>query len=231
MTRAWLGLWGLLTALLIAAPAAAQQEQMTIQRIRPAITTQEQCIGPSSGTEVCVTTAGRLNQKIAQTDGYVFVPALKACRADSTNFVATRVAANDWALARTETASNVVYRFTCSLDSWLQRVGTTRGIKITALRLYHQITTTALSAATPGSVATKRYANNTANDVGPNLVNTWTMPTATQTQPYLTAITLTTARFLPANTNTEVNLEYAIEMGTNGVYRLYGVGVAFDRLD
>ena len=215
--------------------AAAQWQEITVNTIKPAITSTHQCIGPSSTTCVRIETDGSLNPQVANADGYVFLPANGACIGSTTNLTPTRVAANDWALARTA-ASVETINITCSLNSWLQRMGGShaaggsRGVKITALTIHHQITTQDLLRATWNKLATRRFANNTANDIGPERAGAVTLPTATQTDPYATSVPITTALFLPILTGTDLNLDFSVETKASAVYRLYGIGVTFSRI-
>ncbi len=173
------------------------------------------------------------------TDGSIFLPATEFCRADSTNLVVTRVAANDWALARTATASGEVFNIRCALDNWLQRYGGTHGIKITSISIVHSIRTTDLHRSTWGSLATVAYATGTGNNVGIDLANFATprgnnpapLASAVTTNPVLDIITPTTARYLPVAVARTLNVEWAVELNYNGVYRLYGLSVAFSRKD
>jgi len=217
-------------------PALAQNwEEIGVNKIRPAITSTHQCIGPSDATCVRIETDGSLNPQTATTDSYVFLPANGSCIGSTTNLTPTRVAANDWALARTAASVETIH-ITCSLNSWLQRMGGShgqggsRGVKITALTIHHQITTQDLLRATWNKLATRRFANNTANDIGPEMAGSVTLPTATQTDPYATSVPIASAKFLPIQTGTDVHLDFSVETKASAVYRLYGVGVTFSRI-
>lgn len=164
-----------------------------------------------------------------KTDGSVFLSALDVCKGDTTNLAVTRVAANNWALARTATAAETI-NYVCNLNSWLQRYGGTTGIKITSLALSYQITVLDATTHTGNGLKTVVYAHNTANTVGSALA-TITLATASTTNPYLTTITPTTAAYLPAAANTALTLDGTIVLATTGVFRLYGVQVNFTRAD
>ena len=230
---------GLLVALLIAVaaftavvPASAQWQSITTDNITSTTSTGTIKVGPSANPTT-FNTDGTVDFSIGKADGYVFVPALTACRSDGTAYTVTRVAAGDWAFRRTLNIHEV-QNWVCSLNSVLQRVGGTRGIKITSIAIHQQIVTAALGFATWGRLGTKAYANNTANDVGPDRATAPTLPTATQTNPYLTTVTVTTPLYLPANTNQELNFEFAVEGSTSsgsGVHTLYGFGANYTRLD
>jgi hypothetical protein len=181
---------------------------------------------------VRIETDGQLNPQVANADGYVFLAAPGNCVGDTTNLTPTRVAASDWALARTASAAaGEVINITCNLNSWLQRAGGTRGVKVTALKVYHQITVANLFAATWGKLATRGHANNTANTTsGADQATAPTLPTATQTNPYATTVAIASAKFLPAGTDTDLALEFSVELRNTSVYRLYGIGVSFSRI-
>lgn len=211
-------------------PGWSQFQQLLVNTINPAITTQSQYIGPSGSSGLTIGTSGELSQGTAHTDGGVFITAIEACRADSTNLTPTRVAASDWALARTASGGEV-FNITCSLNSWLERVGGLKGIRITSIAIAHQITVQALNQATWGKVATVVHANNTANTIGSDLATPPTLPTATQANPYLTSVAIATPAYLPGSPNTNLSVEWSISMANTGVYRLYGLWVNYSRLD
>lgn len=221
-----------LAGLLVVGPASAQWDSITTNTINPATTTKAIKIGPA-GSEVTISTTGEMSVASggAHTDAFVFIPAWGNCVGDTTNLTPVRVAASDWALARTATASETI-QITCSLNSWLQRVGTTKGVKITGVRIHHQITVVALGAATWGKIATRGFANNTANALtGNDLATAPTLPIAVQTNPYLTSVAMASAAYLPANANQSIELEYAVLLQNTTVYRLYGLTVVFTRQD
>lgn len=215
---------------LIAGPAAAQWGSISTNAIRPADTTKAISVGPSSSSGCSVGTNGELSCTQGHVDSGVFLPAIDICRADSVNLTPTRVAASDWALARTAGGAETFNIF-CSLNSWLERVGGTKGAKITGIKIVHQITTAALTSATWGKVATQVYANNTANAISGDLATGPTLPTASQANPYVTSAAMTTPAYLPGNSLTGLSLEYQVVMQNTGVYRLYGLWVDFTRLD
>lgn len=241
----------LLAVLLIATalPVSAQQDTFYGNNIRPGTSSSGISIGPSSTSGCSVGTNGELSCTQAHTDGYVFLPAYEACNSlnattPGNRLAATRVASNDWALGHPNGTANAAetINVSCTLNSFLQRVGGSKGVKITSLDLVYQITGVALTShnlacnATGfpsgclGGVATAVYANNTANVVGAPLHTNTALSTATQTNPYLTNVPITTAAFLPSNIRTAVTVEWQAVTAVNTVYRIYGVGVNYSVL-
>lgn len=171
---------------------------------------------PSSGTEI--------------TDGSMFIPAWAACAATtpSATLVATRAAANDYNLTRTAGGAET-YSISCSLGSWLKRTTTSAGYKITGLKVVHQITVAALTSNSAPTVKTITYANNTANALAAfGGTITATMPTATQTNPYVTTIGLGT----PAYFNTadsDLTIDWTAVMQNTGVYAVQGIIVTYTK--
>lgn len=167
----------------------------------------------------------------ALTTGSVFLPATDVCTSDiPTQLIPTRVAASNWSLARTATGAET-YNIKCSLDSWLQLTGGTKGVKITSIDLVHQITVVNLTSNTWGKVSTRVFANNTATSIGSDLATTPTLNTATQTNPYVLNIVMATPAYLPSAAKTALDIEWTAVMANTGVYRVYGLNVNFTRLD
>ena len=187
----------------------------------------------SQGVGVCPAYSATLPTGLAspeKTDGTVFIPAYKACASDNANLVKVRLAANDWALARTAGGAET-FNIVCSLDSWLQRTTALKGVKITSIAVAYQVTTQALTSHTWGKVATVTYADNTANVVSADLATPPVLATATQANPYLTAAAIAVPAYLPAAANISLNVEWQAVMQNLGVYRVYGVQVNFSRRD
>jgi hypothetical protein len=187
------------------------------------------CADTTSSLARCVTLPTGL-ASAEKTDGSVFVPAHEACSSDNANLVQVRLAANNWALARTAAGAET-YNIICSLDGWLQRTTANKGMKINSLALAYQVTTQPLTSHTWGAVATVTYANNAANVVGADLATAPTLQTAVQANPYLTPVTITTPAYLPAAANTALTVEWQAVMQNAGVYRVYGIQVNFSRRD
>jgi len=165
-----------------------------------------------------------------KTDGSIFIPAYQVCSSDNANLVKVRVAANDWALARTAGGAET-FNVICPLDSWLQRTTAGKGIKINSIAIAYQVTTQALTSHTWGKVATVTYANNAANTVGADLATAPTLQTATQANPYVTSVAITTPAYLPSAANVSLTVEWQAVMQNLGVYRVIGVQVNFSRTD
>jgi len=228
-------------ALWLAWPAEAQWAEITTNAIKPAVTTAPITIGPSATSGVQVTTAGKLRQLVEDTDGWTFVPAYAACVADRgaatgiqglKTLVASRQAANQWSLHWSSGSANQTFNVVCSLNSWLQRLGVQRGIKLKTVSIVHQFSAAPGTTGTAwGKLASCIYANDAGITCGANLAGAVTMPTASDPQPQLTTATVTSQAYHASQT--DLNLEYAVEIpqGGNGIYNLYGVFVTFNRMD
>lgn len=171
----------------------------------------------------------------------LFIPATEACKAVSstTGPVIIRTAANNWALSRTAAGAETI-SFHCDLGSALMARGllaisrTGPGgtpiagdVKIVRVSVAHQITVAALTSNTLNKISKTTYSHNTANavaDFGGTL--TGTLPTATQTNPYLTRITLGTPAFLPSGANS-VGIDWTAVMADTGVYSVFGIAVDY----
>jgi hypothetical protein len=250
----------ILLAVLAVAPIAAWAQWGTIytDAVRPSTSsgggtpTTPLQIGPSSTSGCTVLTTGELSCTQAHTDGYAFLPAYEVCNTfnattPTNRFTATRVASNDWALGHPNGLANAAETISvaCTLNSFIQRVGCTKGIKINSLDYVYQITGVALTSHTiacnsgttgfpsgclGGALATTVYANNAADVIGSPLHTNTTLQTATQTNPYLTNIPITTPAFLPGNIRTALTFDTTMVTQANTLVRIYGIGVNFSVL-
>jgi len=243
---------GILTAALLIAGVAAVVRAQTVEHYPRAILTVGDLLCADStssiarlpavaagqvpisqGLGACPAYSATLPAALAtpeKTDGSLFIPAYKACVSDNANLIPVRVAANDIALARTAGGAET-FNVVCDLGSWLQRTTAGKGIKINSIAIAYQVTTQALTSHTWGKVATVSYANNVANAVGADLATAPILQTATQANPYVTAVTITTPAYLPAAANIALNVEWQAVMQNLGVYRVYGFQVNYSRTD
>lgn len=156
-----------------------------------------------------------------------FFSAPAVCTSDApTTFVQTVVATpNNVALARTATGNETI-NISCQIPL-LSRTTTSKGSRLDAFGIAHQITGANLAGATFGGLQTLTYANNAAVAIAAyGGTVTITMPTATQTDPYLTAATLSAPAFM--NTaNTQVRVGWQVQLVNGGTYRLYGISATF----
>lgn len=161
------------------------------------------------------------------TTNVQFYPAVEFCRSDipSAQLLPTRLAANDWALARTAAGAET-YNIHCALPlPW--RTTSSKGARLDSFSIAQQITVAALTSNTFNALATTTYANNVANAVAAHGGSiTITMPTATQANPYLTAGTVGTPAFMQTAA-TQVSVDFTVVMQNTGVYRLYGIAVTW----
>ena len=205
--------------------------------------------GLNEGDVIIATSSSRLTNKTgANTDGTYMVPpsacnfatAPVAGQQNITGFVASRISSSVFAYARQAQATESYY-IACPLNSWLQRVGTTRGIKINTLKIAYQILAirnngalaSGLASHYFGAVATVGYANNTAVnvDLATKLVTYPTLATSHQANPYLTTVTFATPAYLPAAADQTLIADWVVRMEEGVIYRLFGVIVSFTRLD
>ena len=166
-----------------------------------------------------------------RTDGSTFLPALNYCAADNTSLIPTRIATNDWALATTAGGGGTV-NVNCSLDSWLQRTTSSKGIQINSIAISYAIGTD-LTAHTFGQIATVTYASGVANTIGSELAESTTLGVTSGgiATPYLHTIALGTPAYIPSAANTALNIGWQAEVAVSGQYRIYGIQVNFSRTD
>jgi hypothetical protein len=175
-----------------------------------------------------VTSAGAISGA-ALTDVVVFYPAVQFCKSDkpSAELLPTRLAKGDWALARTAAGAET-YNIVCALHpprGW--RTTAAKGAKLDSFRISEQITVASLTSNTLNDLSTTTHVNNVANAVADyGGVVTYTPPTATQANPYLTAGSLGTAAFM-VTVDAYVNLDFTVVMQNTGVYRLYGISATW----
>lgn len=152
-----------------------------------------------------------------------FLSAIDVCRSDNANLVAVRVAANDFALARTAAGAET-FNINCPLQFDFQLLAN-KGVRIDSVTIAYQVLTAALTTHTFTNMVTRAFANNVANAIAQyGGAPTVTLATATQANPYYTPVTFAAPVFMNAN-NTEVNVEWQAVMQNTGVYRVYGVFV------
>lgn len=180
-------------------------------------------IGVSQGIDTTVT-------------GSIFLPAMEVCTSTSAvngtaptvqnNLVPTRQATGDWAIQRTAAGAETL-SVHCNLSAAIQRLATSKGIRVDSFSVVHQITTANLTTNTFNAFSQVVYANNVANAVT-NCCGTITvtLPTATQANPYVTAATVGTPTF-QITAAAAWNLDWTAVMANTGVYRVYGVIVTY----
>jgi hypothetical protein len=163
-----------------------------------------------------------------KTDVVQFYPAVRSCLAFDANpslLKPNRIAAGDTALTRTSAGAET-YNIECYLTA-PTRTTANKGYKLTGFKLAQQITVAALTSNTLNGLKTVSYANNVANAVaayGGSI--TYTAPTATQANPYVTAGTVGTPAFM--NTiDTGIVVDFTVVLQNTGVYSLYGVSATW----
>lgn len=169
--------------------------------------------------------------------GIAFFPAPTYCKTDvapstAANLIPTRVAANDWALARTAVGAETFNLF-CDLNLNMSRSTASKGIRLDGISISYEIrggptiVSVALTSQAAPTLRRTTYAATTANSIdATGLTLSGTMATATQTTPYLTGLTISSASFM-VTANTNMNLDWQIVMANTGIYRLYGVAATY----
>lgn len=186
------------------------------------------CTGGDTNIGIAITPAGTGAVSFggtASTSHTTFFAAAQYCRADNANLVVTRVAANDFALARTAAGAET-YNISCSFPLPF-RTTANKGVRIDSVAISYHILTAALTSHTFTMLATRTFANNTANAIAQyGGTPTVTLATAVQANPYLSTVSLAAPAFMNTSA-TEVNVEWQAVLQNTGVYRVYGVHVAW----
>lgn len=160
-----------------------------------------------------------------------FYSALEFCKSDNATLIPTRIAANDWALARTAAGAET-FNIHCTVPLPWRITGTgtatgTRGARLDAFSIAQQITVVNLTSNTFNALSTTTYANAVANAIAAyGGTVTITPPTIVQATPYLTAASLSAPTFMQIN-NAQVGIDFTVVMANTGVYRLYGISMAW----
>lgn len=135
----------------------------------------------------------------------------------------TRVAEADYALVKTAAADTSIVSFDITPQL---RAAAGKGFELMSIDVVSKIGTLALNAhsATLDSI---QYANNVANAVV-SAPLTGTLPTATQTNPYVTNLVVTTPGFFNAAVAKYV-FELTVNAAASSTYSLYGVNLHFTK--
>lgn len=150
-----------------------------------------------------------------------FYSALHFCKSDNALLIPTRVAANDWALARTAAGAET-YNVQCQFPL-PGRVTASKGWRLDSFAVAEQITVVNLTSHAFNALATTAYSNNVANAVAAyGGAITITLPTVVQANPYFTTGTLGTPAFM-TTAQAQTSLDFTAVMANTGVWRLYGV--------
>ena len=184
----------------------------------------------------------------ATTGEYVFMPAMEGCTSTdesyaSTAMVASRAAVGNWFLVRQAPGAENLHLH-CNLTSWLTRIGGSKGVKITAFDVMHQPVSGNLTSASFNRLATRTFADNTALSVGGTMATPasafatvsgtpFTLSTPARSTPYVDAFDVQSGlqAYLPASAKQDVIADISVVVPAAGVYRFYGIGVTYTRLD
>lgn len=191
----------------------------------PVTITAFPCTGGDTNIGISIVAAGTgavsFTGTGAITTQRTFRTAIDSCRSDNALLIPVRVAANDFALARTAAGAET-YNVNCTIQLPYQLVAN-KGARIDSIEISYQILTAALTTHTFTNMVTRTFGNNAANVIAQlNGAPTVTLNTATQANPYFAAVTFAAPVFMNSD-NTEVNVEWQAVMQNTGVYRVYGV--------
>ena len=154
---------GVILALGLSSPAFAQivnsvNTVPSVTGVAPAIAAS----GSDTNIDIALTPKGTGNITsaagnfvgAAKTDIVQFYPAVSLCKSDNALLIPTRVAAADWALARTAAGAET-YNISCPLTP-PTRTTAGKGWKLTAFSVAHQITVVNNTSSTFNSLSTDR---------------------------------------------------------------------------
>lgn len=201
--------------------------------VTPVITAAVTGADAGAGLTINPGTSGTVSIGGNHTSGIAFFPAVNSCRAaDADNLIPLRVAANDWALARTATGAETI-EISCDLNLQMTRTTSSKGMRLDDISIAYEIvgspssTAAALTSQNLPTLRRTRYANATANSIDASgLTLSGTLATATQTTPYLTGLTISGTSF-QTTTNVNLNLDWAPVLQNLSQYRLYGISVTY----
>lgn len=135
----------------------------------------------------------------------------------------TRIAQGDYSLRHTAAANTSILGIDVTEAI---RTGASKGLKLASIDVIHKIGTAALLAhsATLQSVS---YANNVANAVA-SVPLTGSLSTATQSNPYVDNLAVTTPAFLNT-TDSKYLFELTVQADTTSAYDFYGLCLKFTK--
>lgn len=155
------------------------------------------------------------------SDYQTFVPLTNILINSVGTWTRTRVATSNYSLVHT--AANDTSVIGIDITAQL-RAAASKGFQLASIDVVYSIATLALDAHTM-VLSSVVYANNAAVTVT-NIPLTGTLATATQAQPYVTNLAVTT----PAYLNTAVakyNVELTVDAAATGLYSFYGLNLHF----
>jgi len=172
-------------------------------------------------------------------DGFIMFGGPDLDSDNNTNMAIVRAAAGDWSRQRTAAGAET-YNFRIVLtQAIIGRLGVvydqttpgggltqSKGFKITKFDVIHQVTVAALTSHTVTGFQQTAYSNNVATAVTTVSAVTGTLHTATQANPYVDTITVTTPIFF--NTQDALaTFEWQAVLQNTGVYSIKGVVAYF----
>lgn len=135
----------------------------------------------------------------------------------------TRIAQGDYSLRHTAAANTSILGIDVTEAI---RTGASKGLKLASIDVIHKIGTAALLAHT-ATLQSVNYANNIANSVT-NVPLTGSLGTATQSNPYVDNLAVTTPAFLNT-TDSKYLFELTVQADTTSAYDFYGLCLKFTK--
>lgn len=175
---------------------------------------------PGAATANFVLDAGSQN---VQTDHQIFVPAsFQNTQFSTGTWTNTRIAQGDYGMVHTAAANSPIVAMDISAEL---RTTASKGYELTSIGVISKVDTLALTSATP-TINQVIYANNVANAVT-QLAFTGSLSTATQANPYVDVLTITTPAYQGSNSNLVLEITYVCQATT--ALTFYGVILNFTR--
>lgn len=135
----------------------------------------------------------------------------------------TRIAQGDYSLRHTAAANTSILGIDITEAI---RTGASKGLKLASVDVLHKIGTAALLAHT-ATLQSVSFANNVANAVT-NVPLTGSLSTATQANPYVDNLAVTTPAFLNT-TDSKYLFELTVQADTTSAYDFYGLCLKFTK--
>lgn len=136
-------------------------------------------------------------------------------------WTATRIAAGDYSLRHTAAAETVILAI--DITEYI-RTTASKGFKLTGIDVISKVATVALTSATP-TLSSVVYANNVANAVT-TITTTGSLSTATQTNPYVDTLTVSSPAFLNTE-DSKIVLEISYVFQATTAFDFYGINLKF----
>lgn len=151
------------------------------------------------------------------------------CFTSGGTYTMIRNASGDYSLNKTAAADTTYVNADITLE---MKTTSGAGFKLTSANFIYSIGTAAITSAT-ASLQKITYANNAANVVaafGGGFSASGALSTATQANPYVTALTVVTPAFFNPSGDQKISIELAVVAAATSVFKFYGVDLYFTRI-